>query len=271
MQAKKILIVLFLLLPPLITQGCSKARTSEASSKIPEKAYFVIEGIAPFKDEEIAMAEFNETPTEISRKKLAMIREAYALNYAISGEKESDPEALEFALLYAESAAELDPENANYWILAGELLMKFKGNIVAIAEANECFEKAVDLDPTSTTALLLLGQTQFAVGMYREALDNFEDALERDIDIADTKLISVMTFSYIRGKEDERGIRFFADLLEKDPAIDSARLSLGVLLYNRGNTAQAAEEIKKVKMREGASDDNRSYSDEILEIWGYKD
>ena len=63
-------------------------------------------------------------------------------------------------------------------------------------EANECYEKAIKIDPHYANAYNNLGSLNAELGKYKEAIDNYSTALKYNDNVKSAKenLISALTF-----------------------------------------------------------------------------
>lgn len=100
-----------------------------------------------------------------------LLRDASDLiNDARTKDTTSAMETYEKAIMLAEKALELDPENSNGWTINGIALM----GVNRIEDAEKAYDKAVKLNPDNTKAIFGKAEALFAMGQYRRSLENYD-------------------------------------------------------------------------------------------------
>ena len=229
--------------------------------------YPVKEGLEPFANEQEAMKKYEDKQTEENRKALAAIRFAHAESFYQLFKAKNDSNALELALLYAASAAELDPDNSIFRILLGMIYSEMTDYLLADEMALEAFEKAVDCNPGDVAARLLLGKALAEQEEYVEAIDQLEKAIEMNPEAVKPGIIGILNTCYIMAPLTRRGFIFYIKILEERPDLDYLRLSMSILLKQHHAREEAEKELQAVIGRPGSSEQDRQYARELMERW----
>jgi tetratricopeptide (TPR) repeat protein len=225
----------------------------------------------PFSDEEDAIQNFEKNPNNANSQALANIRSRHAIMLSKWAKKKGNMDAYYLALLYAQSATDLVPDNGDYWFLLGHLYWQMKGNMWTILMAEDALHKAVGLNPEDDKSRLLLGQTLFYQDSFAAALEQFETVVKRNSKTVVPEVIAIMYSAYILDYQSAKGIDFFQSLLKSQPDADCARLALGILLHQQEKKGDAENELKKIINRPDASTKNRARALRLIKQWNGKE
>jgi tetratricopeptide (TPR) repeat protein len=213
------------------------------------------------------MRKAEENPTQESIEGLAKIRHQYAVILAAKADEAKSPDLYSLAVRYAESATRLSPGVGAYWSLLGSLYTKMDGIPLAELMAEEAFSTAIDLDPADHRARLLLSELFYSQGNYAMSLDQMEMIVSQDSKTAEPSLLFVMLNAYLLDHQQDRGIGFFKNLVKTRPWDANPRFLLAILLNEQGETDAAIEELRKVIVRSGVSQENRLYARQLIDSW----
>lgn len=223
--------------------------------------------LKPFSDELAAMRELESNSTKANREALANIRSRHAIMLSKWAKKKGNMDPYYLALLYAQSATDLVPDNGDYWFLLGHLYWQMKGNMWTILMAEDALHKAVELNPEDDKSRLLLGQTLFYQDSFAAALEQFETVVKRNSKTVVPEVIAIMYSAYILDYQSAKGISFFQSLLKTQPDADSARLALAILLHQQEKRIDAKKELEKIITRDGSSAQDRKHALKLIEDW----
>lgn len=220
-----------------------------------------------FPDEQAAMDRLNAKPTQANRDKLAAIRHKRVVDLLQYAKINNKPEAVELALLYAESCTELSLKNAGHWLLLAQIYASMEGNEWAQLLAEGTVRKAIALDPDLVTGRILLGMLLYEQARFSKALDEFEAAMAAEPRLFQPPMVMVMSLAYVADCQWERGEKFFRAALRKNAKADTARLAFAVLLHLRQKDDEAAKELKTVRDNRRATEENRTCARTFLGDW----
>ncbi|MBN3040639.1 MAG: hypothetical protein JW867_05885 [Candidatus Omnitrophica bacterium] len=230
-----------------------------------------LSAMKPFSDEKIAIQNFEKNPTPANRKALANIRARHAVRLSELAKKKADMDPYYLALLYAQSATDLVPDNSDYWFLLGHLYWQMKGNRWSLLMAEDALNKAVTLNPKDDKARLLLGQILFYQDSFAAALEQFETVVTRNVKTAVPEVINMMYRAYILDYLPIQGIKFFQNLLTSKPDADCARLALAILLHQQEKQSVAEKELKKIINRPDVPPEDRDRALKLINQWQGKE
>ncbi|HNV02594.1 MAG TPA: tetratricopeptide repeat protein [Vicinamibacterales bacterium] len=223
--------------------------------------------LSSYSNEVKLLAAFRASPTPETRAALARVRVEHALRLARAAEKQRDEKTFRTALGYAESAAELAPDNPAAWLLLGRLYAAIENNPVAADLAEQAFRAALEVRPGLADAQLGLGQICLRKGSLDRALNELEPAVAADPALATPEVVSTMGWAYIYDAQLDRGIRFFRGLLARQPGIEPVSIGLAVLLHENGSRAEAERTLTALATNAAAAADARGYAKALLEDW----
>jgi tetratricopeptide (TPR) repeat protein len=152
------------------------------------------------------------------------------------------------ALNSAGEAIKLHSEKAGYWITLGDIHSEMsKFNILGSHEYSiESYEQALELDPDNAAAMVLLGIKLAEDGEYREALDNLERAVEREILVLSPNVLKWMNVCYLNGAQTKRGTIFFDGILKDNPGYFYLHLNKAILYRAHFDYKSARIEIVEI-------------------------
>jgi tetratricopeptide (TPR) repeat protein len=146
------------------------------------------------------------------------------------------------ALAYAEEALRLAPEDPKVHMLMADVQRR-RGET---AEVLKHVRRATQLDPNELSARRQLCQLLLTMGNGTNDTEAIP-ACTRWVEMepASSQAHHALALAYSRTKEYEAAKRELSQALEIDPGYAPARLSLGLLQLNQGNTAQARVEFER--------------------------
>jgi len=110
-----------------------------------------------------------------------------------------------------------------------------------LTEAEQCYRRAISIDPGFARAYCNLGYVLKELGRYDEALSNLCQVVEIQPDIADAYYAQGTIFAALAKSED--AIAFFKKALELDPRLEFAHRDLCLLLVQNGRFIEAKEAV----------------------------
>jgi tetratricopeptide (TPR) repeat protein/O-antigen ligase len=146
---------------------------------------------------------------------------------------------VEDALPHAEEALRLAPKDLKVHMLMADVQARRGEN----AEVLKHLRRATQLDPEELSARRQLCQLLLAMGNDTEAIPECKRWVQ--MEPASPKAHHALAMGYFSTKEYAAAKRALLQSLEIDPEYAPARLSLGLLLLNQGNTAQARAELER--------------------------
>ena len=135
----------------------------------------------------------------------------------------------ELALRDIDRAMSFDPNSSYFHFLQGET--EFQRN--SLRDARLELEKAIELDPTNTDALLLLGEIHFLQWRYDAALETINRALREDEHLAQGYFIKGFVYRELNNPTLEASS--FQTAVEMDPEFYQAYIELGNTYGRQGN------------------------------------
>jgi len=138
------------------------------------------------------------------------------------------------ALVEYRSAALLDPSNASYRRLAGDVLTAMKRNGEALVE----YQKAVRIDPTDSLVQADLASALYATGKKADAIDILQKAVEKD---PNNPAIRRVLGEYLLADNDLEGALFQLDAAATLPGVEPSLLAS--ILIDRGNARDRKEDF----------------------------
>lgn len=233
------------------------------------KAGPVKAGIDPFPDELAAMEKLRNQPDRDRVNNLAAVRNRIA-HHLMTAETKFSGEGLELAMLYAESATQLSPNEAKYWGTlwqAADTMYRQTNFFPASLVAENAIENVVRLKPDDFSAHLSLAKTLLADESWKEALDHFETALKLEPTALSPALINMMNICYLAAPQTQRGVNLYQDLLTKHPKLDYLRFSAAILYKHQQNSMAAEQMVLAVIKRPDVSSENKEYGQRLLQFW----
>lgn len=245
--------------PPLTSSGATQFGFTAESLADPEAL------LVPL-DEASAMSRVQSSPTKENKQALAVIRIRHAWTLLESARRLKDPDGLQLACEYAQSATELAPRISAGWIVLAQAYQEFDSP-AALTLAEDAARRALALEPANQNVRLLLAQVQFKQRFYDSALASFEAAVSAQLSMASPTVVSMMALAYMFDGQSPRGEKYFTQLLGKQPGADSARLALAILLHHQGKDTLAREQLRKVELSPQVTAANRMYAVKLAELW----
>jgi Flp pilus assembly protein TadD len=138
------------------------------------------------------------------------------------------------ALVEYRSAALLDPSNASYRRLAGDVLIAMKRNGEALVE----YQKAARIDPTDSLVQADLASALYATGKKADAIDVLQKAVEKD---PNNPAIRRVLGEYLLADNDVEGALFQLDVAATLPGVEPSLLAS--ILIDRGNARDRKEDF----------------------------
>lgn len=132
------------------------------------------------------------------------------------------------ALSDINKALELEEDNPEYYITLSDIYMLMGQGI----KCEDALEKALKVDPDNLKASLKLGELNFILKDYQDAIKYLNQAIELDNTIATPYLIK--GYSYLEGGDTSRAIKNFNVAIDKDPDNHDAFMQLA-FIYNSRN------------------------------------
>jgi len=213
------------------------------------------------------LAAVRRSPTRDARAALARARFEHAVARAEVAATSLDEETHGEAVAYAESATQLDPDDAAYWLLLGRLYLAYDDNAWALALAEDALRRSTELDPSIARTWVALGEVHAKRESHHQALGAWEAALELDAALAEPALVSAMGWSYLADGQERRGAAFFRWMVRRPGSPPAARIGLAVLLRERGELDWAIRELQAVIEDRAAPEAVSGYARELLSNW----
>lgn len=139
------------------------------------------------------------------------------------------------AIEMAERATQQAPDNANLWIVTGEIYHQLK----RYDEAIDAFSKAIELNPDNVMGYGALVELQENTNDLIAAIDIYHRLIELSPDVA--TLHYSLGLNLARINDADGAILAFARAVELEPNLLRARYLLGVLLLEQGRNNEAIE------------------------------
>jgi tetratricopeptide (TPR) repeat protein len=216
-----------------------------------------------FSDEREIIRQAGDGPLDEAVKlSLASVRQAHAMALFKFYENSQRLDALELALIYANSAQALNPVDPKINLLVGIIYSEFQDSPFAGIKAIQSFERAVDVTPGLGTARILLANAYLRENFHAEALEQFEEALWQDSSLVSPETISAMTLCYVLlGKSGED---FYRQLLRRHPDKTYLALSRAVLLKHDQRLAEATQELNRVINSSQAGIEDKKFAGDLI-------
>lgn len=132
-------------------------------------------------------------------------------------------------------AADLEPDNPNYWQALGLCLEELERN----TEATDAFNRVLALDANHTAAYVQIGILQEKAGAIQEAEHSFKTAL--NIDVSYAPAYFHLGKIYYDRNDDAQAMKFLERTRELDPDWEDTYFLLGTLYKRAGNQERSAQ------------------------------
>ena len=212
------------------------------------------------------------------RSKIRYLEEAiradpnFALAYAdlahayvlVSGDILPAKEAFSKAELYLSRALELDDRLPNAWLAKGNLSLQHDWDYAA---AKECFEKAIELNPSYSNAYAWLAVVMVMTGNFERAIELSKKATETDPVPIFPRGILCCHYA-LAGRYDE-AIREFNRLLVMHPNEAETHNTLAQTYFQIGRDADARRELDELQKILSQAGEKRSWSGGGVVPWLY--
>jgi tetratricopeptide (TPR) repeat protein len=166
----------------------------------------------PFADERALLETIKVDPSKARRQALAALRRKYVAVLRSMAEGDTKSAAFQRAILYAESAAKLDPANIDGWMLYGSTLLAVPQWPLTQSIAEEVFRIVLDIEPKNTDAGVYLGQALFNQQRFDAARAQWTHVFRSFPKAATPERMGPLSMAIILSGEIEDGIDLFRDL-----------------------------------------------------------
>jgi len=200
-----------------------------------------------YPDEAAAVADYNARRDEASLRKASDVRFAHAVRLLNAYYATGNQDLFEHALAYTDAILDHDPAHENTHLLLGTLAFRVAldgGPSAAVAE--EHLQVVIENNPGHRQARQLLAHAVLAQGFYDRALGEFEYLLREDASFINSESIVVMCMAYERDEQQDRGMRFFAELARNHPQNADLQMGLAMMLQQEGRQAQASALLARI-------------------------
>ena len=145
-------------------------------------------------------------------------------------------------------AISLDPEKAKYWVVLGQVHSQMAVHKVPMANANaiQAYEQALELDPTDTAVMILLGVKLIQTSQYEDALEYFETALKKTPYLTTYDTIQWMNVAYLAGSQTKQGTLFYEQMVKQNPELLYLYIFKAILHQTHFDFSQAQKDLLKV-------------------------
>lgn len=226
-------------------------------------------------EEEKALAGAMENPDELNVLSLAILRARKAtsiLNSCKAGKYRSpaapgQDNSLYSALANALSAAELVPDEPDFFFLVAQVYAAFGPNPFTLELAEEAASGTLELDPSYAEARLLLGILQFQNRSFAPAIDNLERALSEKPALMDFHTASLLGAAYFLENALPRGEQFFRKYLSSGEPNGPTLFCLGVILHGMERLPEAGETMRLAAEAFSQDAGKAAYARSVLAEW----
>ena len=175
-----------------------------------------------------------------AERALAINETSLAYAYAAGGTVlQGNAELYEQALLYADDALALDPNNAIARLYMGKVFELQQADYPA---AIEQYQLGIESDPTLADLYIELAFNYYATGDTARAINSFEDAIAVDPDNA--AAYDGIAFMYLQLGQDALAIENAIEAVRLDPQMARAHGRLGLAYFRQSNYPKAIEELE---------------------------
>lgn len=184
--------------------GAAVANAPEAGATLPT--------YEPFADEKALLETIKLDPSTTHHRALAALRRKYVAVLRSMAAGDTKSAAFQRAVLYAESAAKLDPENVDGWMMYGATLLAAPDWPLTQSIAEEVFRLVLDIEPKNTDAAVYLGQALFNQQRFDAARAQWTHVFRSFPKTATPERMGPLNMAIILSGEVEDGIDLFRDL-----------------------------------------------------------
>ncbi|MFC1644036.1 hypothetical protein ACFL5C_01770, partial [Candidatus Omnitrophota bacterium] len=157
-------------------------------------------------------------------------------------------------------------EKAIYWATLGDIhseMAKFK-IFGANANAIASYKQALELAPTDTPVMIILGVKLAQITEYKEALDYFEKAVEKDPYLLTSNIAQWMNLCYLAGGQTKRGTVFYSKFLKANPEYYHLPVYRAILYEAHFDYSSAAKELYEVVGDDKTDPDTKKFASSLL-------
>ena len=141
----------------------------------------------------------------------------------------------------AQENLNMDPTNADWWVIAGYAATRMNH----LARANQCFLEAVRLSPNDIDAWNLLGESYRAMGQPERAIRALENALRITQDSPMTYFVMGKSFRDL--KKYDRAMQYYERALQREPGFDEGWYEYGVAAAQLNKRAEYDRALKALR------------------------
>lgn len=228
----------------------------------------------PYQDELEIMNKIKNDANPIYYWQLSQVRLKHAARLYQSWQNNGDAKDFQRALIYAESASDLQPDWDEAWLLEGMLYAELKSDHKALEKAVAALIRAVDINPANGRAQMILAQLLMEQGRFWSAIEQYQSLIAKNKAMQNGTIISQLTFCYIADGRVQAG-RDYIERLLKDEQYegdkDWLKISRAVLFKAQGDKGQAVNilesslnNIKEVEKSDSAKVKEMEY---LLKRW----
>jgi lipopolysaccharide biosynthesis regulator YciM len=202
-----------------------------------------------YPDEEAIIDRLQKDPSPLDYWQLSRVRLQHAAKLYQSWQRNGQAGEYQKALFYAQSAAELQPDWDEAWLLSGMIYAEMKADRDAMEAAAAALIKAVDANPANGRAQILLAQVLMEQGRYWSAIEQYQSLIGKNKAMQNGTVISQLAFCYIADGRIQAGLDYLLQLL-KDESYqgdqDWVRICAAVLLKARGDRNKAVNLLESI-------------------------
>jgi tetratricopeptide (TPR) repeat protein len=168
-----------------------------------------------------------------------LLANLYLRNLGESQPEKVAKDSLRKAIEHFEALVRLNPAETDSHITLGRL---YRLNNQA-SKAEEIFRKALNLDPSSKSALNYLAQLYSDQGAYDQAIELLKKIPENEMD---TQTFSMLGLAYLQARDYDRAAATYEKALAQEPDSLEVRRAYAEALLRRGKTAEARTQLERV-------------------------
>jgi lipopolysaccharide biosynthesis regulator YciM len=203
----------------------------------------------PDPDEAAIIKNIKIDPSPMRYWQLSRVRARHAAKLYQSWQRNGQAKEYQKALFYARSAAQLQPDWDEPWLLLGMIYAEMKADRDAMEAAAAALIKAVDANPANGRAQILLAQVLLEQGRYWSAIEQYQSLIAKNKAMQNGTVISQLTFCYIADGRVQAGLDYLLQLLQDESYQgdrDWVRICAAVLLKTRGDRNKAVNLLESV-------------------------
>jgi len=164
-------------------------------------------------------------------------------------------------------AITLDPEKAKYWVILGKVHSQMAAHKVLMANTNaiHAYEQALELDPTDTAVMILLGVKLTETSQYGDALVYFETALKKTPYLTTYDTIQWMNVAYLAGSQTKQGTLFYEQMVKQNPELLYLYIFKAILHQAHFDFSQAQKDLLKVIANDDIKKDTKKIAQKLFQ------